>query len=74
MNIILAALSSEGIVRAIIWLVVFGLIFYLLHWLITYLAIQDPWAKVARAVLAIGAVLILINVLLGLVGKPLFAW
>lgn len=76
MNIVplLAVLSGEAVVNAIIYIIVFGLIFWLLHWLLSYVAIPDPFAKVAKVVLAVAAVIILINCLLMLAGRPLFRW
>ncbi len=71
---ILAVLSGEGVVNAIIYIIVFGLIFWLLHWLISYVGIPEPFAKVARVILAVAAVIILINCLLMLAGRPLFRW
>lgn len=71
-SIMLAQVSGETVVRAVLWLVIFGLIFYALHWLIGHLGIQEPFAKFARAILAIGAVIIVINILMSLMGKPLF--
>ena len=60
-------ISLTSLVYTVVYLIVGGLIFYLLHWLIGYVGVPDPWNKVARVVLAIFAVLFIILILLSLV-------
>jgi hypothetical protein len=69
-NAMLAAISLAALVNLFIYIVVAGLIFWLFWWLTTFL--PEPFAKVARVILAILAVLFLVNLLLGLVGTPIF--
>jgi hypothetical protein len=70
----LALISGVAVIDAILYLVVFGLIFWLLHWLISAVGLQEPWAKVARVILAVAAVVIIINALLGLAGHSIIRW
>lgn len=66
-------ISLESLVWVVLYLIIGGLIFYLLHWLIGYVGLPEPFNKVARIVLAIAAVVVIIMVLLGLVsGRPVF--
>lgn len=66
-------ISLTGAVTVIIYLVVAGLIFWLLYWLVNYIAPPEPFRKVANVVLAILAVLVIIGILLSLVnGTPIF--
>jgi len=66
-------ISLSGAVSLILYIVVAGLIFWLLHWLIGYCGIPEPFAKVARIILAVLAVLVIIGVLISIVnGTPLF--
>jgi hypothetical protein len=67
-----AAINTSELLQAVVWLVVMGIIFGLLWWFIGYAAIPAPFDKVARVVVALAALLIVINVLLSLVGTPLF--
>jgi uncharacterized membrane protein len=68
-------ISLEGAIVAIVYLIVAGIIFYLLHWLISYVGIPEPFSKVARIVLAVLAVLVVVGVLLSFVsGRPIFRW
>lgn len=64
-------LSADSVIHAVLYLIVLGLVFALLLWLIDYVGLPQPFNKVARVVLAVAAVLVLISVLLGLVGHPL---
>lgn len=67
---VLAAISGDAILKALIWLVVFGLIFWILNWFIGYVGLGEPWNKVARVILALFAVVIVINFLLSIAGRP----
>lgn len=71
---ILAAVSGQALAYAVVWVLVAGLIFWLLSWLIGYLGVPEPFSKIAKAIVAIIAVLFLINALLTIVGKPFISW
>lgn len=66
--------GGDSLIAALVWMVVVGVIFYLFHWLLTYVDPPEPFGKVARVILALAAVIILVNVLLGLVGRPFIRW
>lgn len=68
MNLI-AAISGSALVNACIWIIIAGVIFGLLMWLLQYCAVPEPFNKIARVIIAIVAVVFLINALLSLVGK-----
>lgn len=63
-----AAVTGSSLVNALITLVVVGLILWLLHWFITYVGLPEPFAKVAKVILALVAVIFLINLLLSFTG------
>lgn len=65
-----AAISGESLTYAVVWVVVAAVIFYLLKWLIDYIKPDPPFDKVARVILAVAVVVVLINALLTIVGKP----
>ena len=69
-----AAISGESLLHALIWIIIAGVIFWLLGWAIAQAGLPAPFDKVARVVLAIVAVVILINALLTLVGRPFIRW
>lgn len=64
-------ISISELVRAVILLIIGGVIVSLLWWLIDYVGIPQPFHKVAKVIIAVVAVLIVIGVLLSLVGYPM---
>jgi uncharacterized membrane protein len=68
-------ISLEMVVKVVIYLIVAGAIFGLLYWLIGYcereFPMVQPFAKVARILLMIFAVLIVIALLLSFIGHPI---
>jgi len=70
MEPILAAIQGADLIKVVVWILIAGLIFWLVTWLIDYCAVVEPFNKIAKVVAAIIAVIILINALLVLVGRP----
>lgn len=66
--------SFQALVTVIVWLIVGGLVFWLLHWLISYVGLPEPFNKVARVALAVFAVVFVITVLLHLIGVQVVRW
>lgn len=64
--------SGDNLINSIIWLVISGLIIGLLFWFVDYVKLVEPFNKVCKVLLALVAILILINFLLGLAGHPIF--
>lgn len=66
-------ISISGAAHVILTLIVAGLIFGLLWWLVNYVNPPEPFKKLANVILAILAVLVCVGVLLSLIqGVPLF--
>lgn len=66
-------LSLQGLVSVVLYLIVAGLIFWLLNYLVDYIAPPEPFHKIAKVVLVVFAVLVIIGILLSLVGgTPIF--
>lgn len=61
-------ISLSTVVTVLLYLIVAGLIFWLLWWLVGYVGLPEPFNKVARVVLAVAAVLVVIGILLSLLG------
>ncbi len=61
-------ISLGSLVGVAIYLVVAGLVVWLLLWLIDYIAPPDPFNKIARVVIVVLGVLVIIGALLSLVG------
>lgn len=60
--------SIEGLIGLLVWLVIMGLIFWLLWWFIGYVGLPEPFNKVARVIVGLVAFIILIYLLLGILG------
>ena len=74
MHALLAAVSGQDILQAVIWIIVVGVIFWLLTYLVGAIPLPEPFNKVMRVILLVAAVLFLINILLGFTGHPLVSW
>jgi hypothetical protein len=70
------AISIEGVVSFVFWLIIVAAVFGLLYWLLCYLESQfnpgAPFFKIGRVVLVILGVFVLIGVILSLAGHPVF--
>ena len=67
-------MDASSLVHIIIQILIVGGVCWLLWWLIGYIGLPEPFNKVARVIVAVLAVLFLINLLLGLGGTPLVRW
>ena len=66
-------ISLSGAVSVVVYLMVVGLVFWLLWWLIGYVAPPEPFRKIANVILAILAVLVVCSILLSMVsGRTVF--
>ena len=64
--------TGAGLLHLLVYLVVVGLILWVCWWFISYIGLPEPFNKVARVLLALIALVIVVNLLLGLIGAPLF--
>lgn len=69
-----AAISGSSLFTLVITIVVGGLVYFLLDWMLNKLAIAEPFNKVARVILIVAVVVFLINALLGLTGHAFIRW
>lgn len=60
--------SIEGLIGLLLYLVVVGLIFWLIWWFLGYVGLPAPFDRVARVIIGLVAFLILLYLLLGLLG------
>jgi uncharacterized membrane protein YGL010W len=65
-------LSIEGLVEAVVYMIVLGAVVWLLLWLVTYCGLPEPFAKVAKMIIVVVSVLLLICLLLSFIGHPVF--
>ena len=69
-----ANISIQGLLNFVIWVVILGVIFWVIWWFIGYVGVPEPFNKVLRVVIGLVALIIVINLLLGLAGSPLFTF
>ena len=72
MEYLFAAFTGNALIDLFIWVLIIGLIFYLLYWLLGKAGLPEPWNKIALFVLALAAVIILIRMILKFAGNPPF--
>lgn len=70
----LAAISQDHLISTLVYLVVVGVIFWLLTWALGKMPIAEPFKTIINVIIVVVAVLICINVLLELTGRPLVKW
>jgi hypothetical protein len=58
-------------IELLIQMVILGLIFWVIWWFIGYVGIPEPFNKVLRVVVGLVALILVINILLGLTGSGL---
>lgn len=71
---ILAALSGNDVLWAVIQIVIAAVIYWLIEWGIAKIGIPEPFNKVLKVILVIFVVLFCINALLTIAGRPLIRW
>ena len=64
-------ISGSTLLTLLVTLVIAGLIFWLLWWFLGVCGLPEPFNKVARIIVALVAVIYLIDMLMGLNGHPL---
>jgi hypothetical protein len=65
-------MDLSSLVSLLVYLMVVGGVCWLLWWLIGFIGLPEPFNKIARVIVAVVAVLFLINMLLGFVGHAPF--
>lgn len=64
MELILAAFSINTLIPLLVWIVVLAVIFWVVWWFLSYIALPEPFNKIARVLVALVAVVILIRFLM----------
>jgi hypothetical protein len=61
----------ESIIGLLVAVIVLGLVFYVLWWLVGVIGLPEPFNKVATVIIALLAVVILLGLLFGQINVPL---
>lgn len=64
----------SGLLGLLVTLVLAGLVFWLIWWFIGYVALPEPFNKVARVIIGLVALIFLLNLLFGMGGHPIFRY
>ena len=67
-------IDAQALVTILVQLIIWGLIIYVLFWAIGKVGLPEPFQKISMVVLVILTVIILLNILSGFLGAPLFHW
>jgi hypothetical protein len=67
-------INGQELVSILIYLVVWGLVLYVLWWGIGKVGLPEPFGKIATVVLVLLTVVVLLNLLFGFTGTPLISW
>ncbi len=67
-----AVTGVSGALNLLVYLVIVALIFWCIWWFVGYVGIPEPFNKVIRVVLGLVALIIVVNILLGMIGQPIF--
>lgn len=71
---LLAQISGQSLLWALIWVVVAAVIFFLCNWFLAYIGIPEPFAKVCKVIIALAVLIFLINALLTLGNHGFIRW
>lgn len=64
-------MSGRGLLDVFIWLIVAGLVYWLVIWVLGELGLPEPFNKILRVLAAVVAFVIVVNALLSLAGHRL---
>ena len=67
-------INANSLLSALLYLVIWGLILYVLWWGIGRIGLPEPFGKIATVVLVVVTIVVLINLLMGFAGTPLFSF
>jgi uncharacterized membrane protein YwzB len=67
-------IDGTSLLYVVVWVIVLGIIFWLLRYLIDVVPMEPPFKKVANVLLTVAMVLILIALLLSLTGVHVIRW
>ena len=63
----------QGLMNLLIYIVIIGLVFWCIWWFLGYVGVPEPFNKVIRVIIGLVALIIVVNLLLGMTGSgPIF--
>ena len=68
-----APADVSGLLNLVIYIVIIGLVFWCIWWFLGYVGVPEPFNKVIRVIIGLVALIIVVNLLLGMTGSgPIF--
>lgn len=64
-------ITDAMLVSAILRLIIIAMVFGIMKWLLDYVEMGEQFTKIGKRVIAIFAVFMVVNLLLGLIGLPI---
>lgn len=65
-------MDLSTLMNIVLYLIIIGAVCWLLWWLVGYIGLPEPFNKIARGVIAVVAVILLVNMLIGFAGGQPF--
>ena len=67
-------IAGSALMSLLIQLIIGGLILYVIWWGLGKSGLPEPFNKIAMVIVVLVTVVFLINILMGLGGRPLISW
>ena len=67
-------IAGSALMSLLIQLIIGGLILYVIWWGLGKIGLPEPFNKIAMVIVVLVTVVFLINILMGLGGRPLISW
>ena len=67
-------IAGSALMSLLIQLIIGGLILYVIWWGLSKIGLPEPFNKIAMVIVVLVTVVFLINILMGLGGRPLISW
>lgn len=64
-------ISLSALASVLLYVVIVGLVFWLLWWVVEQVGLPEPFHKIAKVLLVLISAFIVLNILLGLLGHPI---
>ena len=64
--------NLRTVVRIFFFIIICGLVFWLLEFLLDYIGLPQPFDKIAHVLLVVAAVAVLIGIIMDAAGYPIF--
>ncbi len=64
--------SISGMVHFVVYIIIVAAIFWAVWEFVKWCEVKEPWLKLVKIVMGIVALFVVVNILLGMIGEPMF--